>query len=184
MNTFDGCCGSCVHLNTNDYVNHKDHCYCTYRRQYYNLTEKKCSYYQYDPNKDYYDLNRRWHIVSAILHIIPEASEIPGMDKLRDFRVNILEKDAQYDDALRTYDIVGPFLARQLVLAENRQLICSSLIKNWLINIIQLIVNQEYHMAFTKYADMVNDLAERYQDMLREYASIKLIPENSLLIAV
>ena len=43
MNTFDGCCGSCQHMNTNDYTRHKDHCYCTYRRQYYNLTENKFS---------------------------------------------------------------------------------------------------------------------------------------------
>ncbi len=37
--TYDGCCGSCMYMNTNDYVGHKDHCRCTYREQYYNLTE-------------------------------------------------------------------------------------------------------------------------------------------------
>ena len=60
MKTYDGCCGSCKHLNTSDYIKHKDHCRCTYRNQYYNLTEKKCVYYEHDPNKDYYDLNKRW----------------------------------------------------------------------------------------------------------------------------
>ena len=58
--TYDGCCGSCIYMDTNNYTGHKDHCYCTYRRQYYNLTDRKCSYYRYDPNKDYDDLNRRW----------------------------------------------------------------------------------------------------------------------------
>ena len=48
MNTFDGRCGSCVHMNTNDYVRTKDHCKCTYRGQYYDLNEPKCRYYEYD----------------------------------------------------------------------------------------------------------------------------------------
>ena len=32
--TYDGCCGSCMYMNTNDYAGHKDHCCCTYREQY------------------------------------------------------------------------------------------------------------------------------------------------------
>lgn len=180
MNTFDGCCGSCVHLNTNDYVNHKNHCYCTYRKQYYNLTERKCSYYQYDPNKDYYDLNRRWHIVSVVLALVPEVAQIPGMDRLQNFRIDVLEKDEQYETALRIYDIIGPFLSREIALDTDRQVICSGIITNHLAPIAKMVMNEDYTEAFKQYAEMVNTLSTHYQKDLNKYMAIKLLPRNAL----
>lgn len=171
-------------MNTNDYVNHKDHCYCTYRRQYYNLTERKCRDYEYDRYKDYYDLNRRWHIVSAILSIVPEAEEIPGMEQLRNFRINFLEKDSRFERLLGVYDVVGPFIARELALDENRREICMELAGNQLAEIAEMIVDGKNHEALVKYAEMVNQLAGRYSSRLARYAALKLIPDNSLRLAV
>ena len=140
------------------------------------MTERKCSYYQYDRNKDYYDLNRRWHIVSAVLSIMPEAERIPCMDLLRDFRVNVLEKGAMFEKALRIYDVVGPFLARELVCDTKRDEICELLLKNWLVDVAQMIQQGEYIDAFEKYAEMVNTLSGYYGKKLTEYMTLKQMP--------
>lgn len=184
MNTFDGCCGSCIYLNTNDYVNHKDHCYCTYRKQYYNLTEKKCSYYRYDPNKDYYDLNRRWHIVSAVIAILPKAMSIPGMATLQNFRIDVLEKDKAFSQALCIYDVIGPFLARELTIDEKSQDICSMLLENWLIDVAKLVSEKQYIEAFEKYCNMVNALSEYYKEQLSTYLKMKLLPQFNLKLSL
>lgn len=60
MNTYYNCCGSCKHLDTEDHTWHKENCKCTERGFYCKLDEKKCDKYEYDPNKDYDDLKRRW----------------------------------------------------------------------------------------------------------------------------
>ena len=129
MNTFDGCCGSCVHMNTNDYVGHKDHCYCTYRRQYYNLDERKCRYYEYDKYKDYYDLNHRWHVnqYDIIGPIIAECltndpdSEILCKRLIEFFLSDILDliHDNKNEEALGKYtemiNILRFFYDKQIV---------------------------------------------------------------------
>ena len=175
MNTFDGCCGSCIHMNTNDYVGHKDHCYCTYRRQYYNLTERKCSYYQYDRNKDYYDLNRRWHVVSAVSCILPETMYMPGFSLLADFRTAVLEKDSRFDRVLGMYDILGPFLAGKLYADPRRMEICRSLALRYFPELIRLIREGKNEQAFRRYASAVRDLAERYREDLDRYLAIKQV---------
>lgn len=181
--TYDGCCGSCIHMNTNDYVGHKDHCYCTYRRQYYNLTEKKCSYYQYDSSKDYYDLNKRWHIVSAILQVLPEAKAIPGMNLLSSFRVSFLEQNNRYDNALMIYDLIGPFLAMRIINDVKAVEICRELISGWLINIISLIEVEKNAEAFIMYAEMVDSLITRYHTEVDNYLRAKSLLNYSVRLS-
>ena len=174
--TYDGCCGSCMYMNTNDYTGHKDHCYCTYRRQYYNLTESKCRYYEYDSHKDYYDLNHRWHIVSAIFKKLG-LSDI-GYDcinVLENFRVNVLENDEKYADMLREYDLVGPAIADFLMNDESFLEICKKICSTTLINVIDLIKQGKNDDALNEYINLVNLLKEYYKDNLDEYFEKKQI---------
>ena len=73
-NNFDGRCGSCIYLNTNDYVTGRDSlCKCTLRGQYYELNSKQCSSHKYDRGKDYYNLAKRargtrFYVVTAIFN--------------------------------------------------------------------------------------------------------------------
>ena len=180
MYTYDGCCGSCVHMNTNDYVNHKDHCYCTYRRQYYNLKDKKCSYYEYDRNKDYYDLNNRWHIVSAVLGILQKTAADEDIEKLACFRIDILEHDSRYNDILCAYDIIGPFLARQISLDTDRYEICQMLLKYWFYPINDMLENSKTDAALEKYIVMVNNLTRHYAQPLKVYCDLKRISFDAM----
>ena len=175
MYTYDGCCGSCIYLNTNDYTSSKDRCRCTYRDMYCNLKDSKCSYYRYDPNKDYYDLNHRWHIVSTIRSILPEAIGVPGFDQFWNFRISVLEKDQQYSAVLRMYDLLGPFLARELTNDENREAICAALMEKWLVPIISLFQEQKFLEIPNKYAEMVDVLSNHYSTELRAYLKMKTI---------
>lgn len=162
MNTFDGCCGSCKHMNTNDYWHHKGNCYCTERRKYYNLTERKCSYYEYDPYKDYRDLNNRWYIVSAICKILGLSDNYECVSLLHNFRVNVLEKDTRYDDMLAEYDIVGPVIANLLKSDCESKELCKKLLQVYLIKVLELIKNGDNEEALNKYIDMVNLLRDIY----------------------
>ena len=170
MYTYDGCCGSCVHMNTNDYTGHKDHCYCTYRRQYYNLTESKCSYYKYDPNKDYYDLNHRWYIVSVICEVLGLSDDYECVSLLHNFRINVLEKDSRYNDILAEYDIIGPIIANLLKSDCESKALCQRLLQLYLTKVLNLIKNGNNVEALKEYLDMVNLLKDIYdiKDILND----------------
>ncbi len=171
MNTFDGCCGSCINMNTNDYVGHKDHCYCTYRRQYYNLTERKCHSYQYDPYKDYYDLNHRWYIITAIFNKLGLSDDYECINLLHNFRNNILSKDSKYDDILAEYDIVGPILAKELMFDPESTLLCKKLLQDYLVLVLDCIKEEKYDEALTIYINMVN--------LLRVFYNVNVIEDTN-----
>ncbi len=162
MNTFDGCCGSCINMNTNDYVGHKDHCYCTYRRQYYNLTERKCHSYQYDPYKDYYDLNHRWYIVSAIFDQCGLSDKYECVSLLHNFRVNVLDKDPRYNNILAEYDIDGPKIAEELMNDADSKEISKKLIQVFLVRVLDKIKEGKNDEALELYLEMVNFLKQIY----------------------
>ncbi len=178
--TYDGCCGSCMYMNTNDYVGHKDHCRCTYREQYYNLTEKKCQYYRYDPNKDYYDLNHRWHVVAAVLNILHTDASAEGIPLLARFRVDELEQDPVFEDALRAYDVIGPFLARQLSTDPNAETAARLLLRERLQPIEKLIEDGQTGQALERYAEMIGEMAERYCERFAAYCRMKRVDPVSL----
>ena len=163
MYTYDGCCGSCVYMNTNDYVNHKDHCRCTYRNQYYNLTEPKCSHHKYDPNKDYYDLNHRWYIVSAIFDKLGLSTDYECISSLQYFRINFLDKDPRYTEILAEYDIDGPKIAAELMNDPNSQELCKKLLQTFLGFVLDRIREGNNEEALNLYLEMVNFLKSLYE---------------------
>ncbi len=174
--TYDGCCGSCIYMNTNDYTGSKDHCYCTYRRQYYNLTESKCYAYRYDPNKDYYDLNHRWHVVSAIFKKLGlYEAEFECIQILNNFRVEVLEKDARYEDMLREYDVVGPALANFITNDSNSVELCKKICSVCLLDILYMIKEEKYTEALDKYKELIELLKDYYRDQLDAYFEEKRI---------
>ena len=173
--TYDGCCGSCIYMNTNDYTGHKDNCYCTYRKQYYNLKDRNCSYYRYDPNKDYYDLNHRWHVVSAILKVLQSSAEALGINTLSTFRVEVLEKDRRFERALRLYDVIGPFLANQLIHDTNATLFSSMLVERWLKPINRQVEAGEFDEAIRQYAKMIDAMTKHYDCQFKAYCELKRV---------
>ena len=162
MNTFDGRCGSCVSMNTNDYVRTKDHCKCTYRGQYYDLNEPKCSHYRYDPYKDYYDLNHRWYIVTAIFNKLGLKDDYECIALLHNFRNNVLSKDSRYDEVLAEYDIVGPKIAKLLVEDSESEALCRKLLQTYLVRVLDMIKSGQNDEALNLYIEMVSFLRVIY----------------------
>ncbi len=162
MNTFDGRCGSCVSMNTNDYVRTKDHCKCTYRGQYYDLNEPKCCYYKYDENKDYYDLNHRWYVVTAIFDKLGLKDDYECISLLHNFRNNVLSKDSRYDDVLAEYDIVGPKIAEMLSKDEESDELCKKLVQVFLCRVLDYIKVGKNDEALGLYIEMINLLKVIY----------------------
>ena len=162
MNTFDGCCGSCESMNTNDYVRTKDHCYCTVRRQYYDLREPKCRYYKYDPYKDYYDLNHRWYVVTAIFDKLGLSDDFECTDLLHNFRNNVLANDSKYDDILSEYDAIGPELAKRLKEDKDSEELCKKLLQVYLTRVFDYVKEEKYDEALEIYVEMVNLLKVFY----------------------
>lgn len=156
MKTYDGCCGSCESMNTNDYVRTKDHCYCTIRKQYYDLTEPKCRYYKYDKYKDYYDLNHRWYIVGVIFNKLGLSDNYECINMLHNFRKDILEKDNKYFEILAKYDLVGPDIAKKLMEDENSEELCKKLLQTYLVRVLDNIRDEKYDEALELYIEMVS----------------------------
>ena len=171
--TYDGCCGSCEHMNTNDYVRTKNHCYCTYRKQYYDLNERKCCYYKYDPYKDYYDLNHRWYIVSAIFEKLGLSENYECIALLEYFRENVLEKDPKYIDTLAEYDIVGPKIAEELVNDPDFKELSKKLIQVYLVRVLDKIKEKKNDEALELYLEMVNFLKTIYNSNLLNNSKIR-----------
>ncbi len=173
MNTFDGRCGSCVHMNTNDYSGHKHICYCTYRGHYYSLDDRKCQYYEYDRYKDYYDLNHRWHVVSAIFKKLDLKDSYECIDILHSFRNNFLENNPNYRELLNEYDIVGPVIAECLTNDPDSKILCKRLVEFFLSDMLSLIKEEKYEEALNKYIEMINVLKLFYEKQIDEYQNIK-----------
>ena len=175
MRTFDGCCGSCENMNTNDYVRTKDHCYCTVRRQYYDLTEPKCRYYKYDRYKDYYDLNHRWYVVTAIFNKLGLTDNYECTSLLHNFRNNILANDPKYEVVLAEYDVIGPKIAKLLTEDENSVELCKRLLQFYLTRVLDYIKEEEYDKALAIYEEMVNLLKVFYNvDVIKNEDTKKL----------
>ena len=168
MDTYGGCCGSCVHLNINDYVGSKDRCKCTMRGGYHDLHESSCRSYEYDKYRDYYDLNRRWYIVTAIFKKLGLSDKYDCIEKLLDFRMNYVEKDSRYDNLLKDYDIVGPKLASLLTNDEDSNELCKKLCQAFLSRIFNLIDDNKNEEALDLYIEMVNYLKSIYEINLND----------------
>ena len=173
MDTYGGCCGSCIHLNVNDYVRTKDNCKCTLRGGYHNLHERACPrpMYEYDENRDYYDLNHRWYIVTAIFTVLGLNDNYECINLLHNFRNNILSKDSKYDNVLAEYDIVGPVLAKNLIEDEDSIELCKKLSQVYLIRVLDLIKEEKYDDALNLYTEMINLLKVIYNVNLTEEES-------------
>ena len=174
LDTYDGCCGSCKWLNTNDYVRTKDNCKCTDRGGYHDLHERACYKYKYDPYKDYYDLNHRWYIVTAILNKLGLSDSYECISLLHNFRKNILEKDTKYNEILNEYDMVGPKIAEKIVEDADSVELCKRLLQVCLTNVLDAIKEENYDEALDLYIQMVNLLKVYFNIDVEEKTKVKI----------
>lgn len=177
---FDGRCGSCIYMNTNDYIKGRNSkCRCTYRNQYYELTEKECSHHKYDRGKNYDELARRckycrWYVVSAIFEKLGLSDDYESIALLHGFREEYLEKNEKYKKFLGMYDLEGPKMAEFIKEDEDSLELCRNIIQNVLVHVLDCIKNGDNEKAMDYYIQMLSILKLRYEEKFtEEVAKIK-----------
>ena len=166
MNTYSDCCGSCEYLDINDYVYTKDHCKCTKRGFYRDLSDEKCYAHKPARKRDYRELARRWYIVTAIFDELDLTDKYECITKLLDFRIKFVEKDPRYSNVLKDYDIVGPKLANLISSDEDSSLLCRRLCQTFLTRVFGFIDDNKNEEALDLYIEMVNYLKIMYETKL------------------
>lgn len=83
------------------------------------------------------------------------------MQKLRNFRNNILQKNEEYYEILKLYDSIGPIIANNLINDPEKE-IFTPLLYSILEKITKLIDKSDYESAIEKYIVMTLLLVNRY----------------------
>lgn len=83
------------------------------------------------------------------------------MQKLRNFRNNVLQKNEEYYEILKLYDVIGPIIANKLINDSEKELF-TPVLYSALSNITKLIDKEYYELAIEKYRVMTLLLINRY----------------------
>ncbi len=101
-------------------------------------------------------------ITTIVCNILGMEDNVSYLETLRNFRNNILQKDARYKDILATYDVVGPEISCKLAHDKNRLQICKNLFDLGILNVCKFLENGEQDKAIELYTDMTNLLIQGY----------------------
>lgn len=161
-------CGSCGHLDMNNYRGYKY--YCKEKYTFCDPSDSKC--WRYEPaedmgdNRDYYDIKKidrsDCYLTTIICEILGFEDDCDILAVMRLFRNNILQKDLRYLNILVEYDMVGPEIASNLKKDENALWIAKELLEHYIKPIIVYINNRNYDAAVVLYQNMTNLLKENY----------------------
>lgn len=186
---YDGKCGSCYWLRDmkdDDYLfkgsdDEKGHCIemgiCPYP------TESKCS--RYENKEEYssqlYPVLRRendstvCYITTIVCELLGFDDDCKGLETLRNFRDNIMQKDPKYAQLLYQYDTVGPKIAdclKSQFKKENDEEPDEMIVdlNNFYIQpTIWLVEQKNYDAAVNRYTELTT--------MLMDYYGIQELPE-------
>ena len=161
-------CGSCGHLDMNNYRGYKY--YCKERYTYCDPSNPKCRDYksadEMGDRRDYYDIKKinqaDCYLTTVICEILGFNDDCEILSIMRSFRNNILQKDLRYLSILIQYDVVGPSIATNLKNDENALWIAKELLKHYIRPIIKFIENKNYDAAVVVYKNMTELLIENY----------------------
>lgn len=156
-------CGNCVYLNTSYQretrrgMEYK----CTERGSYYRPDENRggCRYYQQKaPN----DSSSNCFITTIVVNMCGfDDTNSRLLNTLRKFRGNVLQQTSDGEEYLKTYDVIGPVIAKCLETEDNKEL-AYRLYSEGIMPVSLAIENNEYVKATELYKNLVYRLAERY----------------------
>ena len=116
-------------------------------RRYCRDNYQRCSVYmQNQPSSCY--------LTTITCNILGKDDNDIVLDKLRNFRDDVLQKDEKYDKILKDYDVIGPVIAEEIRNDNNAYDIASKIYNKNLLNICYKIDNKEYEEAVNKYFGM------------------------------
>lgn len=101
-------------------------------------------------------------ITTITCKILNKEDDDTVLNKLRNFRNNILQNNSDYYDILKEYDSIGPVIAFKIQTDNNKKRIAESLYNNFLTKITNLIELEEYDKAVEQYHIMTLLLINYY----------------------
>ena len=102
------------------------------------------------------------YLTTAMCNILGYQDDNYYLQTLRTFRDTKLKTNVNYIPLLLTYDVIGPQIAKNLNEDENRQIIASTLLQNFISKAVIAIENNKIDEAVNIYSAMTISLAERY----------------------
>lgn len=149
-------CGECEVWRASNDTDRYGRRWCYYSKKYESSDQQTFGCRGFS-SKEYH-----WYIVSAICKKLGLSDDYECVSLLHNFRINVLEKDARYDEILREYDIVGPFLAQMIETDDESKELCERLLQVYLVKVLDLIKENKNDEALNRYIEMVNLLRTIY----------------------
>ena len=154
-------CGTCEYLDRNNGRSHENWSkgkwndfYCKKKGGYYEPLDRPCKDYQERLKPS----NSGCFITTVVVNVLGYEDDCWILNTLRNFRNNVLQKDARYLNLLLSYDVIGPKLAQALRNNENKDEICVLVSQYYLIPMCKFITNEDYTQATNLYVGMVKFL--------------------------
>ena len=164
-------CAACT------YLGEREDCgkyYCDRKGEYHYATDPRCysfceAYGRSTSARENMYNNSKSHsssgcyITTIMCNILGMTNDNYYLQTLRNFRDNVLKKDAKNFPLLIQYDKVGPIIASCLEKDENNKVIAESLFTNYIERTVSAIEEDKINTAINIYIAMTMSLAERYQ---------------------
>lgn len=118
-------------------------------------------------SKNYQENHREYtavgcYITTALVEILGMDDNCNDLNVLRVFRKEYLQKSAKFNELLAIYDGIGSTIARALKRDENSEQMAIDLYKIYIKECVKLIGQGKYDLAVEHYADMTNNLINKY----------------------
>lgn len=122
----------------------------------YDYKVSNCPFY-----KDYGPVSSSCFITTITCDILGKKDNDIVMQKLRNFRDNILQKNEEYYEILKQYDVIGPIVVDNLMNDSEKELF-TPILYSILDRITKLIDEKDYESAVERYRIMTLLLINRY----------------------
>jgi len=103
------------------------------------------------------------YITTIMCHILGMPDDNYYLETLRNFRDNVLKKDAKHFPLLIQYDKIGPMIASCLENDESNKEIANVLFTNYIQKTVTAIEEGKINSAINIYVAMTQSLVEKYQ---------------------
>ena len=153
-------CGTCLNLNLKEKSAYGDKYWCRERKNYFEVSDYACSYYNEDPNR--VRNSSDCYITTIICNVLGYDDNCELLNTLRDFRDNYLKAHPEYYDLLLEYDITGPQISHCIFADENKYPLALIISQAYLVPCANYIKNGNFEEAITIYKNMVHHLMQCY----------------------
>lgn len=164
-------CAACT------YLGERDNCgkyYCDRKGEWHYATDPRCysfceAYGRSTSARENMYNNSRGHsssgcyITTIMCSILGLPNDNYYLQTLRNFRDNVLKKDAKHFPLLIQYDKIGPIIASHLEQDENNKEIAQMLFTNYIERTVTALEEGKNTTAINIYIGMTMALEERYQ---------------------